>query len=503
MDAQPLLSTEKNSIVSGNLQNVDTKQNNENKESDINSKSIPKEFIDVNSSYATVWSSLLNHSKNELVRQIDLLFPYQTKEISKKSLTTRDIRFHFTLNNAMIETLNTYTSFPSDTYNWPFLNNHPSDTSSVMLGTYYVQNMIWKSQNPEKCDKKYVLVPIYPATFEANIHILTSLLSLAIDEDRVLVFMPIPKESTDNIKLCSLNSLECFLEPLSHCSVDSTIINQYYKDPESVKQQVFDIYSLADTQVNNVRNYPYWIIHINTPFVENLKSMVPVFITNLLADQNFSENELADYWRTQAVAFITRFKKSYVEKMNVFKESHCKSCQPQYDVSLILDIPETIEESSSIYIEQNGQLKPSDYIPSFDILRNYYEHNSIHVYVQARSHCYLPQFIDMSIYNLCIPDELENKFTASYKEQYNLLTQEEELLYHYQFSYSIHHLFGLRESLLAKDIIGSYSNEYARLVHQLKQVVGYGANDLFIEIGQVGCVSYSQCSLSKRTFELL
>ena len=108
---------------------------------------------------------------------------------------------------------------------WNFDGAMRSIQGAALFGTSYAQDMIWEHQHPAKseCSKqKFLILRVEHNGLGSQIHVITAWLAIAMNHGRVLLLDSGGNNLyTSDPQYCSdTRSLECFVEPVSSCSLE-------------------------------------------------------------------------------------------------------------------------------------------------------------------------------------------------------------------------------------------------------------------------------------------
>lgn len=187
-----------------------------------------------------------------------------------------------------IEYHDKYEKFPDRSYYRLSPKNY--NRRDILFGTFDFQHFIYNHQHPFTCrNKKFLLIKGWDAGHISEIHILSSYLKLALDSNRIAIFDKNYKSKVANGKFCSNHprNWECYLEPLSNCTLSSDDIKN------SVKYK----------HINQLEKVI--ILDITSKY----QHLVPHFIYKYFKYKKFSKQFFKYYWTIQSVTYLFRINK--------------------------------------------------------------------------------------------------------------------------------------------------------------------------------------------------
>lgn len=135
----------------------------------------------------------------------------------------------------------------------------------ILFYTYDVQNYIYAFQNPVSCsNRKFLLITGYPAGQGIELRVIASLLGLAIHTNRIALYHPFYRTIHTGGNYCKnlSQTWECFLEPLSNCSINKDYIRN---------AAVFSSYNQTDK-----------VVYVSSKNIKNYLSFIPQFVKHMI-----------------------------------------------------------------------------------------------------------------------------------------------------------------------------------------------------------------------------
>ncbi|KAK8795499.1 hypothetical protein WA158_000156 [Blastocystis sp. Blastoise] len=419
------------------------------------------------------WRRVSNYNSSQIISILDYYYPLQSEYIK---YIYRSTFFHISFNKDFESINSQYTSFPDDSYYW-FKSNkqdyHP------IYGTYYMQHRIWKHQfrslNGDMNNNyniRYLFGGRWKSGFGSVMHVFTCMLAVAINQNRVLMYIDNDYPDWIDKDFCTEKTYNCYFSPITNITFDGkSILSLNDLDKRIPNFRSYNRYEKMEPGSDNDQ-YVYAKTH-STPFLSRPKT-VPKFVQEFCDMNGLIKEECAIYWRIQAIAFLTRMNPRTIEWIKNYRKENCPQCQDSYDADIHIRHGDKFTEMPLV--------DNSYYFDPVIILCKYFNKEKMTVFINADENRSIQE---LSSYN-------NNIATMISYNNPNRNNQFMDTLKTIPYITLIS-LANLYESLYSPIHIGTYGSNWNRYLFELKQTIGYGGKSMFLEVGKTSCISYVDC----------
>lgn len=333
-------------------------------------------------------------------------------------------------------------NFPHNSY-YRLIPKNKINSHNIITHTYEVQRFLYEYQHPLQCsNKKYLIIRGFIAGHGAEIHVITSYLSLAISTNRIAIFDPYYKSRKAFGKFCGKEqNWLCFLEQLTNCSLSSNIFSNSKQYNETYQNEKYLF-------VDNVQYY---------------KKIVPSQIKRIIKDAPIYKKKLLHYWRIEGSTYIFRInRRTDIITDRIIAESLGN---------------QLINGCFNIWIRHGDKYKEmkllnaEDYIPSYIVYQKFTKTS-------------LPVYLSTDDPNVTAYFSKNNSFKTFYlhfkRNNDNLkgnMNRGDEM--------TLNFIADIKASLYCNAFSGTRKSNVIRLIDELRSTIGYSANSIFFENGDI------------------
>lgn len=421
---------------------------------------------------SALWKRLLPQSSTFLSKFFPTFYKYyelsfrnsKNENIALKQMSTF---FLFQTTPLFYDILSRYHSFPDPSYDWVYSNMTHVDRDQVLAGTYYIQHKIWENQHPPDCSKaRFLFVSVTTWGLGSQLHRLGSFLGAALDHQLVLAYYPVKTQWIDP-SFCSIDTYDCYFEPLTHCSFDQTFYTQLDKAHVCVLHDLNDL--------NHGRpSCQYYVLQDPIKYGHYFHH-VPFLVQTLFKGQHYERAQSVLYWRTQALTYLVRYNKRTLEWTEAYYKTNCVHCSSSiYDFAIHIRHGDKGKEMTLLPAE--------DYDVPLRLIAKMTHMNctAFSIYLRADDEASLDYF--RRLYPSLAFLQQEKSSTDVNAVPHIMLVS----------------LANLRQQIRGLHTIGTFSSNWVRVIYELKSTVGYLNNGYYLEVGDFQCIPYRRCMNSIR-----
>lgn len=332
-----------------------------------------------------------------------------------------------------------YNNFPDNSYYR--LSPLYRKKENILLYTYDVQNYIYTFQNPGNCsNRKFLLITGYPSGQGIELRVIASLLGLAIHTNRIALYHPYYKTIHTLGKYCKnvSKTWECFLEPLSNCSVGKEYIQK----------------AVVLSNINQTDK----VVYIPSYEIKKYLFFVPDFIKRLINNTIIKYKNNYKFWSIQSLTYVIRLNDKTYEYINKnYKELNSlkyKKCM-------------------SVWIRHGDKIKEMKLIPTYQyekavtFFKSIVNENFI-IYLSSDDPNVFKEMNRNYLINYLKFNRSDYNKTRTYKVKGGELT--------------IYVLADIKGALSCYSFCGTIKSNIIKIINELRMTVGFRLNSPFFEM---------------------
>lgn len=332
-----------------------------------------------------------------------------------------------------------FNSFPHESYYR--LSPKKYNKKDILFGTYDFQNFIYSYQHPSNCEnKKFLLLKGWNEGHISEIHVLSSYLKVALDSNRIAMFDRRYKSNVANGFYCRNYSInwECYLEPLTNCSLSDEEINNSvkYRSSAQAEKVVF--------------------LEITLEYLE----LVPNLIYNYFKPKVFSNTFYLFYWNIQCVTFLFRINKRTYNYLFHYNKQISNIVNNTY---------------INVWIRHGNKIYEMKLIPT----NLYYSSISLFFRMWKKTKIYVSSDDPEAI------ETMSKKFDIMYLkyERKNDPHPKNSLMKGDLLTLNV--IADILIALSSNGFVGTLKSNIARILNELRMTVGYRLNAPYFEVGEL------------------
>lgn len=424
--------------------------------------------------YSNLWKELSLYKSHEIKHILNILFPNVANHHNKNNPLERELFFDKTI-KIFNEYVDMHKDWPDESYNWEPPSNQKVG-KYVIPGMKDVQHIIWKHQHPIQCrDKKFLSEEVLIGGFGSNLHVFSTILADALDEDKILIF------SENN--LLWENGPYCH-EPISDYQKEYIEKLQKRKrtaiprNITNIKQKT-NGYDCFFSPLTNCSLYDNLTVEIRRGFIR--AKPIPQIILPIVKRLKIPENLYYFYWRLCAITYFVRYNEIAKSWMKELEEDFLVNPVDEYDVSIYVRHGDKFFEMALVENQQ--------YVGALNVIQKILKKDKLNVFLSTEDPKTIQWFINNTNFSLTYFDFELGNYNLDYAVTLgNILTRQM--------------LANLKHSLFSTFVIGTLSSNWNRIIQELRMTTAGYANSYYFEVGDHACVSLEHCKLIGEKFHM-